>query len=114
MTMSMENAPIAFAAVVGAGLSTVLGAAVVFTPGLHKYASRKVLAISLSFASGVMIYVSFVEIFRKSVASFAKAGLTDQVGRAITTVCFFAGIVAIWVRFPMDWHCARLFFNGTT
>jgi zinc transporter, ZIP family len=95
----MENAPIAFAVVSLAGLSTMLGATVVLLPWLHKYATRRILAISLAFASGVMIYISFVDIFPKATASFGAAGVAEKYCSLLATVCFFAGIVAVLVRF---------------
>jgi zinc transporter, ZIP family len=95
----MENAPIAFAVVSLAGLSTMLGATVVFIPWLHKHASRKILAFSLAFASGIMIYISLVDIFPKATAGFGAAGVAEKYSSALTTVCFFAGIVAVLVRF---------------
>ena len=66
-----SNVGVAFgAAVVAAGASTAVGAAIVFFPRLVKLASRRVLAASLGISAGVMTYVSFVEIFQKSVGSF--------------------------------------------
>ena len=47
-------------------MCTCLGAAVVFSPRLVSLANKKFLASSLAGAAGVMIYVSFVEIFQKS------------------------------------------------
>jgi zinc transporter, ZIP family len=63
--MTVNNSPnvgLAFGLVIGAGLATALGAAVVFIPSLVKLASRRVLASALGFSAGVMTYVSFVEI----------------------------------------------------
>ena len=54
----------AFLVTIGAGLATLLGAAL----GLFaSHTNRKFLAVSLGFSAGVMIYVSFVEIIPKSV-----------------------------------------------
>ena len=87
------NVGIAFALVLVAGLSTVLGAAVVFTPGLAKFATPRFLAGGLAFSAGVMTYIAFVEIFQKSVTSFENAGHLE--GRAYTfaTLCFFVGVI---------------------
>jgi ZIP family zinc transporter len=65
-----SNVGIAFGAVIAAGASTAVGAGIVFFPRLVKLASRRVLASSLGISAGVMTYVSFVEIFQKSVGAF--------------------------------------------
>jgi len=111
MVNNSENVGIAFAAVFAAGGATAVGAAVVFFPKLVKLASRRVLAASLGFSAGVMTYVSFVEIFQKSVDAFtdhadgqgydeAKAGSR---GYVFATLSFFGGIaVMIGVDFLVD------------
>lgn len=53
----------AFALTAGAGMATALGASLVFFPSLH---TPEFLGMSLAFAAGVMLYVSFVEIFIKA------------------------------------------------
>jgi len=97
-----DNVGIAFAAVIAAGASTAVGAAVVFFPKLVKLASRRVLAGSLGFAAGVMTYVSFVEIFQKSVAAFEAHALEDDKysedaaasrGYIFGTLSFFGGVI---------------------
>jgi len=102
-----ENLGIAFGAVIAAGASTAIGAAVVFFPKLVKLASRRVLAASLGFAAGVMTYVSFVEIFQKSVGAFTDhavaAGFTedesDSRGYVFGTLSFFGGVAIMIVSF---------------
>lgn len=94
-----ENAGIGFAAVGAAGGSTAVGAAVVFFPRLVKLASRRVLASSLGFSAGVMTYVSFVEIFQKSVGAYnddllAEGRSEDKaegLANTFATLSFFAG-----------------------
>ncbi|GMI61506.1 hypothetical protein ScalyP_jg9048 [Parmales sp. scaly parma] len=71
MSSSDDNVLLAFMLVVGAGLSTGLGAAIVFSPRLIKLANKRFLASSLGFSCGVMLYVSFVEILQKSVLAFS-------------------------------------------
>ncbi|KAL3936067.1 MAG: hypothetical protein SGBAC_008534 [Bacillariaceae sp.] len=88
-----ENVGIALAMVFGAGASTGLGAAVVFFPSIVKLASQRVLAASLGFSAGVMIYVSFVEIFSKASIGFADAGYAENEAYIYATACFFAGVV---------------------
>jgi len=93
-----ENVGIAFALVIGAGAATAIGAAVVFVPWAVKYANRKTLAASLGLSAGVMTYVSFVEIFAKSVDSFAAAGRDEKDAYLYGTLCFFGGVVFMVVR----------------
>jgi len=96
-----ENLGIAFGAVIAAGASTAIGASVVFFPKLVKLASRRVLAASLGFAAGVMTYVSFVEIFQKSVIAFTDHALeggydqdkADSRGYVFGTLSFFGGVL---------------------
>ena len=72
-----------------AGLATGIGSFISF---FTSRTNTKVLSISLGFSAGVMIYVSFVEIFSK-----AKISLTEvygyQKGYIITTIAFFAGML---------------------
>jgi len=102
-----DNVGLAFVAVIAAGLSTSVGAAIVFFPKLVKLASQRVLASSLAISAGVMTYVSFVEIFQKAIGGFEEGlGLVDGhnfssekvaalQGRAygFTTLSFFGGIM---------------------
>ena len=81
----------AFLLVCGAGLSTALGAAIVFFPSLVKLTSKYTLAISLGLSSGVMLYVSFAEIYIKSQDGFFDSGYDEDMSFMLATVCFFAG-----------------------
>ncbi len=58
---SSQDLGIGFACTIGAGLATIVGAMVVI--GAPSLRNRLFLAAALSFASGVMIYVSFVDIY---------------------------------------------------
>lgn len=97
---SNSNVGIAFGAVMAAGASTSVGAAIVFFPRLVKLASRRVLASSLGVSAGVMMYVSFVEIFQKSVGAFDdmnKFKIEDEdkrwgLANLYATLSFFAGV----------------------
>eukprot|EP00586_Coscinodiscus_wailesii_P003200 CAMPEP_0172489444 /NCGR_PEP_ID=MMETSP1066-20121228/19448_1 /TAXON_ID=671091 /ORGANISM="Coscinodiscus wailesii, Strain CCMP2513" /LENGTH=364 /DNA_ID=CAMNT_0013257313 /DNA_START=192 /DNA_END=1286 /DNA_ORIENTATION=- len=91
-----QNALGAFLIVLGAGLATSVGAAVVFFPQLVKLASKGVLAGSLGLSAGVMIYVSMVEIFVKSTSSFENAGYGER-SSLYSTLCFFGGIFVMMV-----------------
>jgi len=87
---------IAFALVTGAGLATAVGASVVFFPSLVKLASRRVLAGGLGISGGVMTYVSFVDIFPKTIVSFAEVdGIDDGDAYLYTTLCFFGGALVM-------------------
>jgi ZIP family zinc transporter len=91
------NVGIAFALVSGAGMCTALGAAIVFSPTLVKFASRKTLAGALGLSAGVMCYVSFVEILQKSNISFLDAGHSEDEAYMYSTLCFFAGVILMIV-----------------
>ena len=92
-----NNVGIAFALTFGAGAATALGAAVVFFPWAVKYANRKTLAASLGLSAGVMTYVSFVEIFQKSITSFLQSGMTKKEAYRYATIGFFGGVMSMVV-----------------
>ena len=80
---------------VGAGLATGIGGSLVFVPDLlRRVPQATVLAISLALSAGVMIYVSFIEIFVKSYEAIAETeGVSEAAAAGITTGCFFAGML---------------------
>jgi len=81
----------AFGLTVFAGLSTGVGSAIAF---FAKRTNTKFLSLSLGFSAGVMIYVSFVEIFQK-----AKDALVidngERLGTCYTVLAFFGGMFLI-------------------
>ena len=89
--MDWEPIFFAFGLTLFAGLSTGVGSAIAF---FAKKTNTGFLSVSLGFSAGVMIYVSFVEIFVK-----AKNELVMEVGERggywITTAAFFGGILFI-------------------
>jgi len=89
------NIPFAFVVSIGAGLATGIGGALVFFPELlKKVPQATVLAMSLALSAGVMIYVSFIEIFYKSLDAISETGSFSEGGAAaLTTVCFFSGML---------------------
>ena len=91
--MSFSDILIAFGLTLFAGLATGVGSTLAF---LAKRTNTKVLSSSLGFSAGVMIYVSFVEIFPK-----AKECLVVDLGHVggcwATVAAFFAGIIFIGV-----------------
>lgn len=81
----------AFTLTIFAGLSTGIGSALAF---FSKKTNEAFLSAALGFSAGVMIYVSFVEIFVKAKESLISA-VGESQGYLITTVSFFAGIALI-------------------
>lgn len=89
--METENILFALGLTVFAGLATGIGSIMSF---LSKSYNPKFLAGSLGFSAGVMIYVSFVEIFFKAKESLiAVYGIKS--GNIYTVVAFFSGIAVI-------------------
>jgi len=88
-----ENVLIAFGLTLFAGLSTGIGSALAF---FTKRTNTKVLSIALGFSAGVMLYVSFVEIFVK--ARDALTAFYGPVNGTWATVGgFFGGIFVIGI-----------------
>jgi ZIP family zinc transporter len=91
--MGMEPVLIAFSLTLFAGLSTGIGSALAF---FTKKTNLGFLSLALGFSAGVMLYVSFIEIFVK-----AKDSLTAYFGAVsgtwITVASFFGGILLIAV-----------------
>ncbi len=86
-----DNFYFAFSLAVFAGLSTGLGSLVAF---FAKTTNRTFLATSLGFSAGVMIYVSFVALFPKSLEVLTVFFGTEHAG-LYTTISFFAGALII-------------------
>ena len=97
MTLAQGNVGVAFAVTVAAGAATMVGSSVVFFPKLVKLASRRMLAGSLGFSAGVMIYISFVDIFQKSVDAFVLSGMDENIAYGFATLYFFIGIAVLKV-----------------
>ena len=108
MSTAEGNVGAAIGLVCGAGAATAIGAAVVFFPSLVKLASRRVLAGSLGLSAGVMTYVSFVEIFVKSIDGFVASMVTEDMSDdeaeekanlayIYATLSFFGGVVVMLV-----------------
>jgi ZIP family zinc transporter len=83
----------AFLLTLFAGLSTGIGSALAF---FAKTTNTRFLSLSLGFSAGVMIYVSFVEIFFKAKDSLVET-LGDDMGWLITVISFFGGIALIGI-----------------
>ena len=86
-----HNILLAFTLTLLAGLSTGIGSLIGL---LSKKFNPKVLTIALGFSAGVMIYVSFVEIFVKAKDALVSS-MGEKTGYIWTVVAFFAGIFII-------------------
>lgn len=76
-----------------AGLATGIGSVMAFTAKRTNY---RFLSVSTGFSAGVMLYVSFVEIFFKGVESLTQR-YGDYWGHWINAASFFGGILLIGV-----------------
>ncbi len=83
----------AFGLTLFAGLATGIGGALAY---FTKSTNAKFLSVALGFSAGVMLYVSFVEIFFK-----AKQAIAGQLGETkaawITVLAFFSGMLIIGI-----------------
>ncbi|MFW6140707.1 MAG: zinc transporter ZupT [Acidobacteriota bacterium] len=87
----MNGAWLALALTLFAGLATGIGSAIAF---FAKRTNYRFLSIATGFSAGVMLYVSFVEIFLKGADSLAsKYG--DYWGHWVNAAAFFGGIFLI-------------------
>ena len=82
---------IALALTTAAGLSTLLGGALVL---FSKRNNPRLLAFGLAFAAGAMVYVSLAEILPKAQAAFALAHEPRQAA-ALGTAAFIGGLLLI-------------------
>ena len=87
----MSNLWIALALTTFAGMATGIGSAIAF---FAKRTDYRFLSLATGFSAGVMLYVSFVEIFIKGVDSLTQA-YGDYWGHWVNAASFFAGIVVI-------------------
>lgn len=88
----MDPVLFAFLVTLAAGLSTGIGSAIAF---FTHHSNRPFLSLALGFSAGVMIYVSFVEIFPKARASLIVAGDSELRAVMVTTIGFFGGMILI-------------------
>lgn len=94
---------LAFGLTLGAGMATTLGALAPWcAPGLQ---NKRVLSAALAFASGVMIYVSFVEIVPKANTHFSLVNVQPNNKRSDGLTHLFASItlfVGMTIAFLLD------------
>lgn len=89
--MELSSVLFAFSLTLFAGLATGIGSALSL---LTKRTNTRFLSVALGFSAGVMIYVSFVEIFFKAKASLVSV-LGEKLGTWWTVGGFFFGIFVI-------------------
>jgi ZIP family zinc transporter len=88
-----EHVMMAFGLTLFAGLATGIGSALAF---FTKRTNTRFLSAALGFSAGVMIYVSFVEIFFKAKTSLIQA-FGEVKGTWFTVAAFFGGILFIGI-----------------
>lgn len=89
--MELNTILFAFGLTLFAGLATGVGSALAF---FTKQTNKKFLSLALGFSAGVMIYVSFVEIFVKA-RDALTAPLGERWGYWAATLAFFGGLFLI-------------------
>ena len=91
MDADFQTVIFAFALTLFAGLATGIGSCLAF---FAKRTNTTILSVALGFSAGVMIYVSFIEIFAK-----ARQCLTTELGPKsgywVTVFSFFGGMAVI-------------------
>ncbi len=88
-----QNLLIPLLLTLGAGLATGIGSSIAF---FAKHTNKRLLSFSLGLSGGVMVYVSFVELFPQAQLALASVS-GEKVGMAMAAVWFFVGIVIIGV-----------------
>jgi ZIP family zinc transporter len=86
-----ENVLLAFVLTLLAGLATGIGGAIAF---FAKRTNTKLLSVALGFSAGVMVYISFVEIFTEA-RNTLTAELGNKAGSWLTIIAFFGGMFII-------------------
>jgi zinc transporter, ZIP family len=84
-----ENALAALGLTLFAGLSTGIGALIVF---FARSLNTKVLSFGLGFSGGVMVYVSMVELLPQGIKEIGE-GLGEGPGEWVAIGCFFGGML---------------------
>ena len=89
----MSNVLFAFGLTLLAGMATGIGSLIAFTA---KRTNHRFLSVSTGFSAGVMLYVSFVEIFPKGITEMTPHS-GDHLAYLYTTLGFFGGMMLIGV-----------------
>jgi len=87
----MNDVAVAFGLTLFAGMATGVGSVIAFTAKRTNY---RFLSVAAGFSAGVMLYVSFVEIFFKGAESLSER-FGDYAGSWINTASFFGGMLLI-------------------
>lgn len=94
-----------------AGLATCIGGSVVFCTKLLKLTDKQFLAIGLALAAGVMVFVTYVDIYTKSITGFSQidADITPNSRRPPTAtlyavLSFFAGVIIMKLQDMLVHH----------
>lgn len=87
----MGDVWIAFGLTLFAGMATGVGSIIAFTAKRTNY---RFLSVATGFSAGVMLYVSFVEIFFKGVEALSRQ-YGDYLGHWINAASFFGGMLLI-------------------
>ena len=87
----MENIWTALGLTLFAGMATAIGSIIAFTAKRTNY---RFLSVSTGFSAGVMLYVSFIEIFPEGVESLTSC-YGSYKGNWINAASFFGGILLI-------------------
>ena len=89
----MSNVWFALGLTVFAGMATAIGSAIAF---MAKRTDYRFLSVATGFSAGVMLYVSFVEIFYKGVAALTSR-YGEYWGHWVNAASFFGGMLLIGV-----------------
>ncbi len=89
----MSNLWIAFGLTLFAGMATGIGSIIAFTANRTNY---RFLSVATGFSAGVMLYISFVEIFAES-AEMLTASQGERMGNWINVGAFFGGMLVIGI-----------------
>jgi len=87
----MKEVWIAFGLTVFAGMATGIGSIIAFTAKRTNY---RFLSVATGFSAGVMLYVSFVEIFFKGLTALSER-YGDYWAHWINAASFFGGMLLI-------------------
>ena len=88
-----ENLIVPFLLTLGAGLATGIGSVVAF---FAKHTNRRLLSFSLGLSGGVMVYVSFVELFPQAETALSESWCGGA-GHWLTVTAFFGGMLLIGI-----------------
>lgn len=88
-----QHLVVPFLLTLGAGLATGIGSAIAF---FAKHTNKRLLSFSLGLSGGVMVYVSFVELFMQAETALSEAW-DGRMGQFLTVVAFFAGMLLIGI-----------------